>query len=150
MGHTGTAERPANAQNNRAPTRRSARESARFWFMALATQIREFCMPAGPMAYMVASLSFIRSAAAARADPGHDSTRGPASDHRGWRFCRRDRAGGFILLTVGVVGRVAMAQRPVTLADIVRGHVSLEIEGFDRLYFNGWVPALQTSGQIAG
>ena len=32
-----------------------------------------------------------------------------------------DRAGGFILLTVGVVGRVAMAQRPVTLADIVRG-----------------------------
>jgi len=28
--------------------------------------------------------------------------------------------------------------------------VSLEIEGFDRLYFNGWVPALQTSGQIAG
>ena len=43
-----------------------------------------------------------------------------------------------------------MAQRPVTLADIVHGHVSLEIEGFDRLYFNGWVPALQTSGQIAG
>jgi hypothetical protein len=43
-----------------------------------------------------------------------------------------------------------MAQRPVTLADIVRGHVSPEIEGFDRLYFNGWVPALQTSGQIAG
>ena len=43
-----------------------------------------------------------------------------------------------------------MAQRPVTFADIVRGHVSLEIEGFDRLYFNGWVPALQTSGQIAG
>jgi len=43
-----------------------------------------------------------------------------------------------------------MAQRPVTLADIVRGHVSLEIEGFDRLYFNGWVPALQTSGQVAG
>ena len=43
-----------------------------------------------------------------------------------------------------------MAQRPVTLADIVRGHVSLEIEGFDRLYFNGWVAALQTSGQIAG
>ena len=48
-------------------------------------------------------------------------------------------------MTVGVVGRVAMAQRPVTLADIVRGHVSLEIEGFDRLYFNGWVPALRES-----
>ena len=26
-----------------------------------------------------------------------------------------------------------MAQRRVTLTDIVRGHVSLEIEGFDRL-----------------
>jgi hypothetical protein len=43
-----------------------------------------------------------------------------------------------------------MAQRPVTLTDIVSGHVSLEIEGFDRLYFNGWVPTLQTPGQIAG
>ena len=30
-----------------------------------------------------------------------------------------------------------MAQRPVTLVDIVGGHVSLEIEGFDRLYLNG-------------
>ena len=43
-----------------------------------------------------------------------------------------------------------MAHRPVTLADIVAGHVSLEIEGFDRIYLNGWVPALQTSGQVAG
>src|SRR3974390_3027508 len=43
-----------------------------------------------------------------------------------------------------------MAQRPVTLADIVRGHVSLEIEGFDRLYFNGWAPALQTARPVAG
>jgi hypothetical protein len=40
-----------------------------------------------------------------------------------------------------------MAQRPVTLTDIVSRHVSLEIEGF---YFNGWVPALQTSSQVAG
>ena len=43
-----------------------------------------------------------------------------------------------------------MAQRPVTLTDIVAGHVSLDIEGFDRIYLNGWVPALQTSGQVAG
>jgi hypothetical protein len=43
-----------------------------------------------------------------------------------------------------------MAKRPVTLADIVAGHVSLEVEGFDRIYLNGWVPALQTSGQVAG
>ena len=43
-----------------------------------------------------------------------------------------------------------MSQRPVTLTDIVAGHVSLDIEGFDRIYLNGWVPALQTSGQVAG
>ena len=29
-----------------------------------------------------------------------------------------------------------MAQRPVTLTDIIAGHVSLEIEGFDRFYLN--------------
>jgi hypothetical protein len=40
-----------------------------------------------------------------------------------------------------------MSQRPV---DIVAGHVSLAIDGFDRIYLNGWVPALQTSGQVAG
>src|SRR6266700_717677 len=45
---------------------------------------------------------------------------------------------------------MGMAHRPVTLADIVAGHVSLEIEGFDRIYLNGYVPALQTGGQVAG
>ena len=29
-----------------------------------------------------------------------------------------------------------MSQRPVTLTDIVAGHVSLDIEGFDRIYLN--------------
>src|SRR5271165_3574683 len=43
-----------------------------------------------------------------------------------------------------------MSQRPVTLANVVAGHVSLAIDGFDRIYLNGWVPALQTSGQVAG
>ena len=43
-----------------------------------------------------------------------------------------------------------MSQRPVTLTDIVAGHVSLAIDGFDRIYLNGWVPALQTSGQVDG
>jgi hypothetical protein len=42
-----------------------------------------------------------------------------------------------------------MVQRPVTLTDIVAGHVSLEIEGFDRIYLNGYVPALQL-GRAAG
>src|SRR6266487_959035 len=43
-----------------------------------------------------------------------------------------------------------MAQRPVTLTDIAAGHVSLAIDGFDRIYLNGWVPALQTRGHVAG
>ena len=43
-----------------------------------------------------------------------------------------------------------MAKRPVTLSDVVAGHVSLEIEGFDRIYLNGYVPGMQTSGQVAG
>src|SRR5512142_2144534 len=43
-----------------------------------------------------------------------------------------------------------MSQRPVTLADVVARHVSLAIDGFDRIYLNGYVPALQTSGQVAG
>ena len=44
-----------------------------------------------------------------------------------------------------------MAQGPFIVGRIIAaGIVRLEIEGFDRLYFNGWVPALQTSGQIAG
>jgi hypothetical protein len=43
-----------------------------------------------------------------------------------------------------------MTNRPVTLRDVAAGHVSLEIEGSDRIYLNGWVPALQTSGQVAG
>jgi hypothetical protein len=36
------------------------------------------------------------------------------------------------------------------LTDIVAGHVRLEIEGFDRIYLNGYVPALQLGGQLAG
>jgi hypothetical protein len=43
-----------------------------------------------------------------------------------------------------------MAQRPVTLTDNFSRHVSLEIEGFDRFYFNGWVPVLTMTGQVAG
>lgn len=43
-----------------------------------------------------------------------------------------------------------MARRPVRLTDIVAGHVSLEIEGSDRIYLSGYVPALQLGGQLAG
>jgi hypothetical protein len=40
--------------------------------------------------------------------------------------------------------------RSVTLADILDGHVVLDIDCVDRIYLNGYVPSLQTSGQVVG
>jgi len=36
-----------------------------------------------------------------------------------------------------------MAKRPVTTADILNGHVSLDLECMDRIHLNGYVPNLQ-------
>lgn len=41
-------------------------------------------------------------------------------------------------------------RRVVTLADILDGHTVLDIECLDRIYLNGYVPGLQTSGQVVG
>ena len=41
-----------------------------------------------------------------------------------------------------------MAKRAVTTADILDGHVSLDIECLDRIYLNGYVPNLQVGGQV--
>jgi hypothetical protein len=41
-----------------------------------------------------------------------------------------------------------MAKRPVTVNDILDGHVVLELECLDRLYLNGYVPNLQVGGQV--
>ena len=41
-----------------------------------------------------------------------------------------------------------MATRVVTVNDILDGHVALDLECFDRIYLNGWVPNLQVSGQV--
>jgi len=38
---------------------------------------------------------------------------------------------------------------PVTVNDLLDGHVGLDLECLDRVYLNGYVPTLQTSGQIA-
>ena len=35
-----------------------------------------------------------------------------------------------------------------TVADILKEHVTLDIESFDRLYLNGYVPILQTERQL--
>ena len=43
-----------------------------------------------------------------------------------------------------------MATRVVTVDDILDGHVGLDLECFDRIYLNGWVPNLQVSGQVVG
>jgi hypothetical protein len=41
-----------------------------------------------------------------------------------------------------------MAKRPVTTADVLDGHVSLDVECLDRIYLNGYVPNLQVGGQV--
>ena len=41
-----------------------------------------------------------------------------------------------------------MATRVVTVNDLLEGHVGLDLECFDRIYLNGWVPTLQVLGQV--
>ena len=41
-----------------------------------------------------------------------------------------------------------MAKRVVRTADILDGHVSLDLECLDRIYLNGYVPNLQVGGQV--
>ncbi|HXZ78226.1 MAG TPA: hypothetical protein VEH31_46140, partial [Streptosporangiaceae bacterium] len=41
-----------------------------------------------------------------------------------------------------------MAQRIVTVNDVLAGHVALDIECLDRVYLNAYVPILQSSGQV--
>jgi len=43
---------------------------------------------------------------------------------------------------------VRWATRVVTVNDILDGHVGLDLECFDRIYLNGWVPNLQVSGPV--
>jgi hypothetical protein len=42
----------------------------------------------------------------------------------------------------------AMAKRPVTENDVLDGHVTLDLESFDRIYLNGYLPTLQVGGQV--
>jgi hypothetical protein len=41
-----------------------------------------------------------------------------------------------------------MATRPVTVNDVLDGHVVLDLECLDRVYLNGYVPNLQVGGQV--
>jgi hypothetical protein len=41
-----------------------------------------------------------------------------------------------------------MATRVVTVNDVLEGYVGLDLECFDRIYLNGWVPTLQVPGQV--
>ena len=41
-----------------------------------------------------------------------------------------------------------MAQRTVTVNEVLGGHVVLDIECLDRVYLNAYVPILQSSGQV--
>jgi hypothetical protein len=41
-----------------------------------------------------------------------------------------------------------VTRRMVTTADILHGHVGLDLECLDRIYLNGYVPNLQLGGQV--
>jgi hypothetical protein len=41
-----------------------------------------------------------------------------------------------------------MATRVVGVNDVLKGHVGLDLECFDRIYLNGWVPTLQVPGRV--
>jgi hypothetical protein len=43
-----------------------------------------------------------------------------------------------------------MATRVVGVNDVLKGHVGLDLECFDRICLNGWVPTLQVPGQVVG
>jgi hypothetical protein len=43
---------------------------------------------------------------------------------------------------------MGMASRPVTVNDVLDGHVVLDVECLDRIYLNGYVPNLQVGGQV--
>jgi len=36
-----------------------------------------------------------------------------------------------------------------TVAEILKDHVTLEVKCIDRIYLNGYIPTLQTGGQLA-
>jgi hypothetical protein len=46
---------------------------------------------------------------------------------------------------IGVVPEPKMSL-PQTVAEVLREHVTLEVEGIDRMYLNVYVPALQRAG----
>jgi hypothetical protein len=41
-----------------------------------------------------------------------------------------------------------VATRVVSVGDVLDGHVGLDLECFDRIYLNGWVPNLVVPGQV--
>src|SRR5882757_5911435 len=49
---------------------------------------------------------------------------------------------------IGVVPEPKMSI-PRTVAEVLREHVTLEVEGIDRMYLNVYVPALQRAGGVA-
>jgi hypothetical protein len=48
----------------------------------------------------------------------------------------------------GAVNAVVMTTRPLRVTDLLDGHVVLDVQCLDRIYLNGYVPKLQTSGQV--
>jgi hypothetical protein len=52
------------------------------------------------------------------------------------------------LLRVSVAVTLRVMDKPVTVNDVLDGHVVLDLECMDRIYLNGYVPNLQVGGQV--
>lgn len=50
--------------------------------------------------------------------------------------------------TRGMLGSEVVATRPVTVNDVIGGHVALDLQCLDRIYLNGYVPNLQVGGEV--
>ena len=50
---------------------------------------------------------------------------------------------------VGPVGPEPKMSLPRSVAEVLAEHVTLEVEGIDRMYLNGYVPALQRAAGVA-
>ena len=61
---------------------------------------------------------------------------------------RRENNPRYAPLEHPVRWRIAVAERVVTVTEVLDGHTSLDIQCLDRIYLNVYVPKLQTSPQV--
>jgi hypothetical protein len=63
--------------------------------------------------------------------------------------CRREHASVLdMLVAEGVMAARLVRANPVTVNDVLDGHVNLDLECLDRVYLHGFLAQLQVGGQV--